>query len=663
MALVQCSRGHPNPLDNRFCSLCGEKLVSEAVQQDLVLGDRYRIVRELGHGGFGRTYLAEDLNRFSEACVLKEFAPQVQGTYSMQKAEELFEREAGILYNLQHPQIPRFRELFRANLSDRSYLFLVQDYIEGDTYRQLLLQRLQQGQTFTEAEICQLFEDLLPVLQYIHSVGVIHRDISPDNLILRSSDKLPVLIDFGGVKRIAAEAESQFMVPSVVAPVTRLGKVGYAPEEQMQQGVVSPQSDLYALAMTALVLLSGQEPSDLLRSKNSWKKALSLSSGLTKVLARMLAEQPGNRYPSAQDVLQSLHSYRNLESSEPPNPTGSGDTAPPDQQTSLTQTKSIAPDLATSPVRSSRLFPLNWVLPAVLLVGLGFGWAWRDRWLPWFNQNPSVTPEVTGQSALEQRSQSLGINAQFLVNLTNQTFYERYPDQKGRALTDRPEDRQWRDIWNDLADKWLNQLEKNLSLKARQKLGNYTKADREAWKQQVNQLYVGSRSLFDLTDAKFFSLFPQEQGKTFIEQPIGQVWHAVAADQVTSLQEGKTLERVQFGQGTFSKQMSGTIAPGEGRIYTANLSEGQLLRLNLQASSRGTRLSLYPPRPTSDLPAFLEDAPDTTWAGALPQSGYYEIVVVAHTDAPVQYQLNLAVDNVTSAPVEATNPEAPEAKN
>ncbi|NEN98325.1 MAG: serine/threonine protein kinase, partial [Moorea sp. SIO3I7] len=110
-----------------------------------ILGGRYRILRELGHGGFGRTYLAQDLNRFNELCVLKEFAPQVQGNHALQKAEELFEREAGVLYRLQHPQIPQFRELFQVQQQDKGTLLLVQDYVEGQTYRALLEARRPQG--------------------------------------------------------------------------------------------------------------------------------------------------------------------------------------------------------------------------------------------------------------------------------------------------------------------------------------------------------------------------------------------------------------------------------------------------------------------------------------------------------------------------------------
>ena len=152
-----------------------------------ILNSRYRILHQLGHGGFGRTYLAEDINRFNEPCVLKEFAPQLQGSFALEKAEELFEREAGVLYRLQHPQIPRFRELFRYKHQGKGRLLLVQDYVEGQTYHTLVNNRSQQEMQFSETEISQLLDQLLPVLEYIHSMGVIHRDISPDNLILLRS--------------------------------------------------------------------------------------------------------------------------------------------------------------------------------------------------------------------------------------------------------------------------------------------------------------------------------------------------------------------------------------------------------------------------------------------------------------------------------------------
>ncbi len=247
--------------------------------------------------GFGRTYLAEDINRFRELCVLKEFSPQVQTAYVLKKAEELFQREATVLYKLQHPQIPRFRELFRSNFDGKEYLFLVQDYVEGQTYSSLLDERLQKGLRFTESEVIQLLLQILPVLEYIHSLGVIHRDISPDNLMLRKTphtspyqgrteEGLPVLIDFGGVKQVAAVVVSQYYQPdtgAVTPPATLLGKFGYAPPEQMQTGLVEPHSDLYALAATALVLLTGKQPSELIDDYTlawQWRREISLSPTL-----------------------------------------------------------------------------------------------------------------------------------------------------------------------------------------------------------------------------------------------------------------------------------------------------------------------------------------------------------------------------------------------
>ena len=310
MTTVYCTKGHDNQDSNRFCQICGEKLNPPTPQNTLVAGkvleDRYRIVQQIGQGGFGRTYLCENLTRFNEPCVLKEFAPQVQGTYALDKAKKLFEREASVLHNLAHPQIPRFRELFELKTGSQG-LFLVQDYVAGQTYRYLLAARQNQNRLFTEDEVRQLLIDTLPVLQYIHSLGVIHRDIAPDNLMLRSSDNLPVLIDFGGVKQIAVNVEIQATGNTEVP--TCLGKVGYAPHEQMQRGTVSPNSDLYALAATCLVLLTGKEPTELIDPQSltwNWRSVINLESNLGTLFDQMLQPNPVARFQSASEVLGAL---------------------------------------------------------------------------------------------------------------------------------------------------------------------------------------------------------------------------------------------------------------------------------------------------------------------------------------------------------------------
>ncbi|MGH8001052.1 MAG: protein kinase domain-containing protein, partial [Brasilonema sp.] len=115
------------------------------------LRERYIIQQQLGQGGFGRTYLAEDTGRFREKFVIKEFMPIMKNAAALKKAEELFQREAAILYQLEHPQIPRFWEIFQ----QENRVFLVVNYIDGLTYKELLKKRLQQGQCFSEIEILE----------------------------------------------------------------------------------------------------------------------------------------------------------------------------------------------------------------------------------------------------------------------------------------------------------------------------------------------------------------------------------------------------------------------------------------------------------------------------------------------------------------------------
>lgn len=272
------------------------------------LRDRYVIKHQLGQGGFGRTYLAEDTGRFNSPIVLKELTPAVQGTYALKKAEELFQREAETLHRLDHPQIPRFWEIFQAH----KRLFLVEDCVVGQTYQGIAKERQQQGQFFSEVEMVQLFQNLLPVLVYLHGEGIIHRDISPDNIMRRNKDGLPVLIDLGGVKQIALDIATQMAEQQSGGGSTggtRLGKVGYAPDEQMRLGLVAPHSDLYALAVTGLVLMTGKPPQEL-QDPNSlewvWPQQLSLNPGFTQVLTRMLGPRPIDRYQSAAEVLQAL---------------------------------------------------------------------------------------------------------------------------------------------------------------------------------------------------------------------------------------------------------------------------------------------------------------------------------------------------------------------
>jgi serine/threonine protein kinase len=267
-----------------------------------VLQNRYRLINLLGQGGFGRTYLVEDQGRFNELCALKELTPPQTG-YALDKSKELFQREAQILYQIEHPQIPKFRAMFEED----QRLFLAQDFVEGKTYRDLLDERKGRGFVFSEQEVVQLMQQVLPVLSYLHGKGIIHRDIAPDNMILRDRDKLPVLIDFGVVKEIATRIQAD--VSSKHA--TTVGKLGYAPIEQMQTGNAYPNSDLYALAVSAVVLLTGREPQEVLDDNTmtwNWQRWCQVSPAFAQVINRMLSVTPNQRYASATQVQQALQS-------------------------------------------------------------------------------------------------------------------------------------------------------------------------------------------------------------------------------------------------------------------------------------------------------------------------------------------------------------------
>ena len=223
----------------------------------MLIGDRYQIIEQLGQGGMGKTYLAIDTHTGNRSCVVKEFFPQTTNQSEWQKCRELFAREAAILAKLKHPQIPQFLD----EIEEQDRLFLVQEYIAGQTYWQILQQR-ENG--FPEAEVKQWLKNVLPVIQFVHENDVIHRDIAPDNIMCRSNDNKPILIDFGAVKEVIYGSQE-----STIG--TTITKSGYSAPEQFR-GKISPKSDIYSLAVTAVVLLTKKQPEELIDEEtNEWQ--------------------------------------------------------------------------------------------------------------------------------------------------------------------------------------------------------------------------------------------------------------------------------------------------------------------------------------------------------------------------------------------------------
>ncbi len=285
------------------CPTCGSPLTPR-------LRGRYRPVKLIGRGGFGRTYFAVDTDRLNNRCVIKQFAPQTQGTKSFIKAVQLFEQEAMRLNELgEHPQIPTLLAYFEQD----KYLYLVQQMIVGRT----LFQEVATQGAYDEPAVRRLLDNLLPVLHFIHHKGVIHRDITPTNVIRRKTDQLPVLIDFGVAK--------QFSEAVMYEPGTRIGTEGYAPIEQLRSGQAYPSSDLYSLGATCLHLLTGCKPEDLyspLEGRWMWQERLqqmgrTVSPGLAEILNGMTRDLVNERYQTAQDIINDLQRLPKLEGSVP----------------------------------------------------------------------------------------------------------------------------------------------------------------------------------------------------------------------------------------------------------------------------------------------------------------------------------------------------------
>jgi len=278
-----------NPPKTIFCQRCGSKLV---------LQERYRGVRVIGEGGFGRTFLAVDEQRLDTPCVIKQFLPQQSGSGALKKATELFKQEAFRLRDLgKHSHIPDLLAFF----PQEGRLYLIQEFIEGKN----LLDELQQKGKFSESEVKQILVELLPILQFVHDNKVIHRDIKPENIIRSSQTGALFLIDFGVSKEVGGSVLTR------VGTIT--GTPGYAPPEQLR-GMVYHNSDIYSLAVTCIRLLTGclqnNDGSDALfdsmRMQWVWKQYVSVSQELEVVLDKMLQDIPVNRFQSATEVLSVL---------------------------------------------------------------------------------------------------------------------------------------------------------------------------------------------------------------------------------------------------------------------------------------------------------------------------------------------------------------------
>jgi serine/threonine protein kinase, bacterial len=288
---------HPqNPPDSILqCQTCGARLLLRA---------RYQVIEPLGQGGFGATFLAKDISLPGQpSCVVKQLRPSSSSPRVLEMARELFKREAKTLGQLgDHPQVPRLLDYFETE----QQFYLVQEYVKGST----LKQEVKQSGRFNESDVKNFLLEILSVVQYVHSQGVIHRDIKPANIIRRAQDNHLVLIDFGAVKDQVSQ--TILLDPADQSANTKfsVGTFSFAPPEQMALRPIFA-SDIYALGMTCLYLLTAKSPKDLdfdaVTGEIVWQPHVQVSPNFARILEKMLKPIVGHRFQSTADVVKALN--------------------------------------------------------------------------------------------------------------------------------------------------------------------------------------------------------------------------------------------------------------------------------------------------------------------------------------------------------------------
>jgi serine/threonine protein kinase len=233
----------------------------QVLQTGTVLDGKYRIERVIGSGGFGITYEAFDIGLASPVAI-KEYYPSQFGvrdaTFSVrprsERDREIFDRllssflrEARTLNQFEHPAIVRVLSVFEAY----GTAYMVMKYETGPSLKAWLANLVRLP---TQSELDRLVPPLLDALEMMHNADFLHRDIAPDNIIVRS-DGSPVLLDFGASRRVMGE---------MTGTLTGVVKKGYSPQEQYATDSRSqgPWTDIYALGATLYRCISGETPSE-----------------------------------------------------------------------------------------------------------------------------------------------------------------------------------------------------------------------------------------------------------------------------------------------------------------------------------------------------------------------------------------------------------------
>ena len=498
-----------------------------------------------------------------------------------------------------HPQIPRFGGL----LEEQGSLWLVREWQEGSSLLQIQAQRLERQLVFGPGEVLLLLRQLLPPLAVLHGQQLVHGDLNPRNLLRRDQDGLPVLIDFGLLQRSGEQP-----IPGASA--------AYAPRAQGRQEPAAAWMDLHALGVTALTLLSGRPPEQLLASEaDDWMLPadLDLESPYRTVLERLLSEQGDRRFATASEALKALQRVTMPESTGPqpradstlvlaPVVVEAASQAPPPSQPASPDLPPLGSAAAAAErprprveqrqqAAEGRLWPVVAALLVSALVGTAIGWFLLSRGNP-PGSAPSTERDVIGRSPtaslppaeVDQRQQllsrlrALQVDRSWFLQLVDASLLARFPERNGRLPTDSLEDAPLRQVWNELAEEWLARVEQ-LPPMLRARLGRLKDADWQKQRQALVQQGVNARVVEQLVSASAQTLLPGVATGVKPPEPFRQLWFAAA---LRSLEDVR-IEAVKARAGA-PTVLSSRVSAGGARLISITVPAGRRLVLGINGT-------------------------------------------------------------------------------
>jgi serine/threonine protein kinase, bacterial len=406
--------GTKNRPNSRFCQHCGAPLhgstppagLTGRLPPNALLNHRYLIVKRIGRGGMAAVYLAADTRLSNKVCAVKEMSDTALIDPSeQQQARDAFQREAQMLAQLNHPNLPKVNDFFE----ESGKLYLVMDYIEGQTL-EAALDASAGG--LPESHVLDWARQLCEVLDYLHhcSPPIIFRDLKPGNIMLDRQNCIK-LIDFG-VARLFKPGQTQ--------DTTSFGTDGYAPPEQYGKGQTDARSDVYALGVTLHQLLTRYDPAATPFTLPPARQVNpAVSAQVEQALIKATQTVPVNRYQSAAEFRQAL-----LATSVQAN------YAPPLVPTQPVQANYAPPPVPMQPVRKKRSAPwLAWAAIVLVAVGLAVG-VLGPIWLPPATPTGSIAPTVTPPLS---RVVAIDLYQTFLPVLARNEKPPRLPNAQMRA--------------------------------------------------------------------------------------------------------------------------------------------------------------------------------------------------------------------------------------